>query len=107
MPNPQSFDFLSYRLVSRCPMCNAPAADAKLEMLDENTDGSLLIFSRCQRCNIGLLAYLTNMQPGNGMYGAAILTELGKNELSKFARSQPISADEVMDYVKWLNKSKK
>lgn len=106
MPNPQSFDFLSYRLVSRCPMCNAPAADAKIEMLDENSDGSLLIFSRCRRCNIGLLAYLMSMQQGNGVYGAAILTELAKNEISKFAHSQPISADEVVDYVKWL-KSKK
>jgi len=104
MNNAQPFDFLSYRLVSRCPMCSAPAADAKLEMLDENQDGSLLIFSRCGRCNIGLLACLTTLQQGSGMYGAAILTELGKNEIGKFANSEPITADEVMDYVKWLNK---
>lgn len=98
MNQPQSFDFLSYRLISRCPMCNAPAAEAKLEMLDENSDGNLLIFSRCNRCRIGLLASLASGQPGT-MYGAAILTELAKGEVAKFADSSPISADEVLDYV--------
>lgn len=100
--NQSPFDFLSYKLVSRCPMCNAPAVNAKLEMLNETSDGLLLIYSRCQTCQIGLIANLSLVQ--QGIFGAAILTELDKAEVGKFARSQPISADEVMDYINWLKK---
>lgn len=101
MNNNNSFQPLSYRMISRCPMCSASAHSAHIEMIDESTDGSVLMYARCGKCNVGLLASLSTSQ--HGMQGAAILTDLRRNEIENFADSDPITADEVMTHVKWLN----
>ncbi len=98
-----SFDNFNYKLISKCPMCSAPAKKAQVEVLDENPDGSVLLFSRCFSCEVGLLACLSSIQ--NGMYGAAVLTDLKKREVMDFAEGLPITADEVMEYVKRLKTS--
>jgi len=98
--NNSNFENLNYKLISKCPMCSAPAQRAQVEILDENPDGSILLYSRCSVCGIGLLAYLSTAK--TGMYGAAMLTDLKKTEVMNFFENDPITADEVMDYVKNL-----
>ncbi len=90
----------SYRMISRCPMCSASAHNAHIELLDESADGNMLMYARCGSCKIGLLATLSTSQ--HGMQGAAIMTDLHKNEIEQFADTDPISADEVMNHVRWL-----
>ena len=99
MQNPP-FENFNYKLISKCPMCSASAQRAQVEMLDENPDGSVLLYSRCSVCGVGLLACLSSMQ--TGMYGAAVLTDLKKKEVRNFSEEEPITADEVMEYVKRL-----
>lgn len=98
----QPQDNPSFRLVSRCPMCNAPATHGRIEMLEENDDGTVLVYSRCGKCGVGLIAYLSSVS--QGMYGAAILTDLTKYEIGKYSETEPISADEVMTHISWLQK---
>ncbi len=99
------FENFNYKLVSRCPMCSASASRAQVEMLDSNPDGSLMLYSRCGGCGVGLIACLSAVQ--GGMYGAAVLTDLQKNEVRHFAEELPLTADEVMDYVKDLKTHKR
>lgn len=80
-------------------MCGAPAQLARIEMLDE-AEGNVLVYSRCGRCSVGLLARVTVVP--QGMFGAAILTDLEKGEIGKFTESEPITTDEVLDFVRSL-----
>ena len=98
--NNNPFEQFNYRLVSKCPMCSAPAHKAQVEMLDDNPDGSLMLYSRCGGCGVGLVACLSAVK--GGMYGAAVLTDLQKKEVHQFAENLPVTADEVMEYVKML-----
>ena len=92
----------NFALVSRCPMCSAPAHRAHIEMVSETDDGTLLLYSRCGSCGIGLLACLSGAQ--HGMYGAAILTDVKKNEVATFAGSEPLTSDEVLQCAQDLDK---
>lgn len=99
-PNPYSN--FNFKLVSRCPMCSAPAQRAHIDMVGETGEGNMLLYSRCGSCGIGLIAALAGVQ--QGMFGAAILTDLKKNEIAAFADSDALSADDVMEFTKQLNK---
>jgi transcription elongation factor Elf1 len=81
------------RMMQRCPMCRAEQVSANVEILEEVGSGFLAYLS-CTRCGASLIVRVAAMP--QGLVGNAILTDLSSDEVVRFATTDNVSADDVL-----------
>jgi transcription elongation factor Elf1 len=91
------------RLMQRCPMCRAEQVSANVDILEEGAGGFLAYLS-CTKCGASLIVRVAALP--QGLVGNAILTDLNADEVTRFAGSDDVTADDVLDAWELANSSR-
>lgn len=81
------------KITSNCPVCKAKSNFQDVEIVQQFPDAQLAHVV-CQKCQGALVVLVTQTVLGVNSFG--ILTDLKKEEVSKFVRGEAITADDIL-----------
>jgi len=84
----------SQQIMPGCPICNKKYEVQKIQIIDE-VEGRVLSHFQCTHCSSCFLASITETPFGH--MAAGLMTDLRADEVVKFAGSEPVSYDDVLD----------
>lgn len=90
------------KIISYCPRCEA-SFDAKRALVvaeKEAPDPAHLLWIECGNCQLAVYAVV--LINSIGMQSAGVVTDLSRDEIVRFWKAEPISADDVLDTVGML-----
>ncbi len=103
MESPDSMRRTSQQLNPQCPICSQRYDIQHVNILRENNQGVLSHFS-CKNCSASFIAAIVETPFGHMASG--LLTDLGADEVLKFAEQDVITNDDVLEVHEMLENNK-
>lgn len=79
-----------------CDKCGAKHSPADLNILDESSE-KVVCKLQCSNCNSSYMIHVQNTIEGVSARRANVKSEITKKEYQKFARSEKIASEEILD----------
>ncbi|MBI5733508.1 MAG: hypothetical protein HY973_01000 [Candidatus Kerfeldbacteria bacterium] len=89
------------RLISYCPLCEAPTKPLRARILEDKAGGNL-IHLQCANCHSSMLALVVNSPFGITSIG--LITDLTSDDVLRFKDKAGLTADEVLEVHQLLYK---
>jgi len=98
----------TFATILKCPRCGSSATQNNMKIVDENhrtTERNLFfkIHTQCPQCEMAILTSMWIKE--QGIIGASHITDLTVTDVLKINKKKPISADDVIEIHKHLQKS--
>lgn len=88
-------------LMLNCSVCSGAIEDRSIILVDEK-EARTIFHSTCQKCLTATLIFLS--QTEKGMMSVGMATDLNRDEVQEMFSRNAISADEVIEVYRLVNK---
>ncbi|OGY79023.1 MAG: hypothetical protein A3B74_04020 [Candidatus Kerfeldbacteria bacterium RIFCSPHIGHO2_02_FULL_42_14] len=89
----------SLKIVSFCPMCRLRYDPLKAEVIGQS-DNARLIYIRCQRCSISMMALIA--LSALGINSAVLVTDANSADIRRLQKREKVTFNDVIEVYQYI-----